>query len=92
MKMATKNETRYMELNVPQEAMTEVAEIIEENELDATILGTGEDEETICVGFDYDSKQRENIMEILELIEDYTSDEDNEEENEEEHEEQETED
>ncbi len=82
--MGTKNETRYMELNVPQEAMTDVAEIIEENELEATILGTGEDEETICIGFDYDSKQRENIMEILELIEDYNSDDEAQEENEEE--------
>lgn len=78
-----KQEPRYMELNVPSEAMSEVAEIIEASEIDANILGTGEQAETITVGFDYAPEQRESMMEILELINDYSnSDEENEEEEE----------
>lgn len=78
-----RQEPRYMEVNVPSEAMSEVAEIIESSEISANILGTGEEEETITVGFDYSPQQRESMMEILELIEDFKYDE-NEEEQEEE--------
>lgn len=80
-------EERYMEINVPSEAMSEVAEIIEESEIDANILGTGDEEETITVGFDYTSEQRESMMQILELIEDYNSLDEEEEEEQEENEE-----
>ncbi len=76
------DETRYIELNIPQEMMVETAEIIEENEIDATIVGKTEDEDSITVGFDYSPNQRESIMEILELIEDHNSDEGEEEEEE----------
>lgn len=78
-----KQEPRYMEANVPSEAMSEVAEIIESSEISANILGTGEKEETLTVGFDYSPEQRESMMEILELIEDFKYDE-NEDEQEEE--------
>ena len=71
-------EPRYMELDVPQEAMTEVAELVEESEIDASLLGLGDDE-TITIGFDYSPEQRESMMEILELIEDYNSEESEEE-------------
>lgn len=80
-------EPRYMEVNVPSEAMSEVAEIIEASEIDANILGRGDEEETITVGFDYSPEQRESMMQILELIEDYNSSEEGEEEQEEESEE-----
>ena len=71
---------RYMELSVPQEIMADTAEIIEQNEIEATILGRAEDEDCITVGFNYAPEQRKNIMEILELIEDYNDDESEEEE------------
>jgi len=80
--MAKEKQTRYMEVNVPQEAITEIAELIEDSEIDANILGTGDDEESISIGFDYTPEQRESMMEILELIEDYNSDEESEEEKE----------
>jgi hypothetical protein len=66
-------ETRYMEMDIPQEIISDIAEIIGNNDMDATILSAGEEEETIKVGFDYAPEQRENIMEILELIEDYNN-------------------
>lgn len=78
-----KQEPRYMEVNVPSEAMSEVAEIIERSEINASILGQGDEEETITVGFDYSPEQRESMMQILELIEDYNSLDENEEEQEE---------
>lgn len=79
-----KNDTRYMELNIPQEVMAETAEIIEENQIDATILGKVQNEDCITVGFDYAPEQRESIMEILELIEDHTDDDEDEDEEDEE--------
>jgi len=82
-----KTEPRYMELDVPQEAITEVAELIEESEIEANLLGVGEEEETITIGFDYTPEQRESMMEILELIEDYNSEESEDEQEEEETEE-----
>lgn len=66
-------ETRYMEMDVPQEILSDIAEIIGDNNIDATILSQGEEQDTIKVGFDYATNQRENIMEILELIEDYNN-------------------
>lgn len=77
--MAKKNEVRYIEINVPQEVMLETAEIIENNELDASILGKTEDD-LVSIGIDYTTNQRESIMEILERIEDFNDEENDEEE------------
>lgn len=77
------DETRYIELSIPQEVMADTAEIIEQNEMEATILGRAEEEDCITVGFDYAPEHRDSIMEILELIEDHNSDEGEEEEEEE---------
>lgn len=41
-------EERYMEVNVPEQVMTEVAEIIANSDIEATILGTGEESESIA--------------------------------------------
>ena len=73
-------ETRYIELDIPQEMMVETAEIIQEHEIDATIVGKTEDEDAITIGFDYSPEQRESIMEILERIEDFNNGEETEEE------------
>lgn len=78
--MGKQNETRYIELNIPQDLMIETAELIEENELDATVVGTKEDEDAIILGFDYSPDQRETIMEIFERIEDFNNGEESEEE------------
>lgn len=63
--------TRYIELSIPQAIMADTAEIVEENEMEATIIGRVEDEDSITIGFEYMPEQRESIMEILELIEDF---------------------
>jgi hypothetical protein len=78
-KKENESDTRYLELNVPQEIMADTAEIIEQNEMEATIIGRGKDD-TVTVGFDYAPEQRKNIMEIVELIEDYNDDDGEEEE------------
>ena len=75
-------ETRYMELSIPQEIMVDTAQIIEDNEINAAILGRVDEENCIVVGFDYSPEQRKSVMEILELIEDYNNDDEAEEEEE----------
>jgi hypothetical protein len=78
-----KTEDRYMEIDVPEQVMAEVAEIIGENEMEATILGIGDKPESITIGFDYSPDDRDDMMKILELVEDYYTDEGEEEESEE---------
>ena len=68
-------ETKYMELNVPQDVLCEAAEIIEQNEIEATIVGTGDDEDSVRIGFEYEPQQRSTLMEIMELVEEYNNDE-----------------
>lgn len=85
-KMGAKKQTeaRYMEIEVPEQVMAEVAEIISESSIEANILGTGDEPETITVGFDYPLEERENMMNILEIVEDcYDNGEEEEEESEE---------
>jgi hypothetical protein len=67
-------ETRYMELSIPQEIMADTAQIIQDNEINAAILGRVDEENCIVVGLDYSPEQRKSVMEILELIEDYNND------------------
>lgn len=79
-KQKEENETKYLEMDIPQDIMTDVAEAIEETEIDATIIGTGNDEDCIRIGFEYEPEQRTVIVKIMELIEEYNSELDEEEE------------
>lgn len=63
------DEQKYLEVEVPEEVMAEVAEIISENEMEAKILGVGDEPESILVGFDYIIDERDSMMQILELVE-----------------------
>ena len=79
-KQPQENQTKYLELDIPQEIITDTAEMIEENEIDATIIGAGNDEDCVRIGFEYPSEKRNVIVEILEMIEEYNNDDENEEE------------
>ncbi len=70
------NTMRDMEINVPYELMTEVADLIEKADIANHIVGT--ENERITVAFSYNAKQRNTMMEILELIEDFDSEDDDE--------------
>ena len=63
------DEQKYLEVEVPEEVMAEVAEIISENEMEAKILGVGDELESILIGFDYIIDERDSMMQILELVE-----------------------
>lgn len=67
---------RIMDVDVPAELMTEVAEIIGETEIEATILGTNDENERISIEFDYSFSDRDSMMEILEMVKDYDEEED----------------
>jgi hypothetical protein len=74
-----KETERYMEVNVPQEVMTEVAEIIGNSKIDAYILGINTDDpEKVSIHFTYMPEERNNMMAILELVEDCYSEEEEE--------------
>lgn len=60
---------RQMEIKVPSDLMLEVADLIEENEIDNSIMGA--DDELIVISVSYHEQDRSIIMEILELIEDH---------------------
>lgn len=74
--MSTKKQTenRYMEVDVPEQVMADVADIIGGNEMDAVILGVGDKPESIVIGFNYSPDDRDDMMQILELIEDCDND------------------
>jgi hypothetical protein len=59
---------RKMTLNVPTESIVEFARIIEEHELDNTIVGLTEDEE-IIVEIQYENNERQGVFELIELTE-----------------------
>lgn len=54
--------------------MADVADIIGGNEMDAVILGVGDKPESIVIGFNYSPDDRDDMMQILELIEDCDND------------------
>ena len=81
-KQEEESDTRYIELSVPQEIMADTAEIIEQNEMETTIIGRGDEDDTVCIGFNYAPEHRKNIMEIMELIEDFNDESEEEEEEE----------
>jgi hypothetical protein len=82
-KQKEETETKYIEMDIPQDIITDTAEMIEENEIEAALIGTGNEEDCVRIGFEYEPKQREVIVEILEMIQDYNNDTENEEEEEE---------
>jgi hypothetical protein len=70
--METKKESeqKFREVEVPEVAMSEVAGIIAESGIHASVFGQGEQEKSVAIGFYYNTSQRESMMEILEVIED----------------------
>jgi len=68
-----------MEIKVPSDLMLEVADLIEENEIDNSIMGA--DDELIVISVSYHEQDRSIIMEILELIEDYDDDDEDDDDN-----------
>jgi len=58
-----------MQVDVPIEAMEEVAKIIENEELQNNIVGSDDGE--ININLAYDDDQRGAVLEILEIIEEY---------------------
>ncbi len=62
--------------DVPVDSILEFSELLEENELKGTITGANEDSE-IRVSVDYERENREIILDLMELIDDGSTDEGN---------------
>ena len=63
------------ELNVPANAMMQVAKVLTENELVATITGSDDEDDTITIEVQYEKSNRAAIHEIEDIIEEHSSDE-----------------
>ena len=53
--------------DVPVDSIVEFAEVLEENELEGTIIGTGEDS-GIKVSVNYERENREVILDLMEML------------------------
>jgi len=53
---------------VPVDSIVEFVELMEENELEGSIVGVGEDSE-IKVAVSYERENREVILDLMELVE-----------------------
>lgn len=62
---------KVKELEVPLEAMGDVASILSENEITNTITGTDDDHEIVFIEAQFDKDEKEVIREIEEAISDY---------------------
>mgnify|MGYP000435058676 FL=1 len=79
---------KIREFEIPVSAMPEVAEILEESELENSITGTDEDHEVIVVEVSYDKDdedERTAIHAIGDVIADHEDDDEDDEEEREEH-------
>lgn len=59
------------ELEIPLEAMGDVASILSENEITNSITGTDEDHEIVFVEVEYEKDERDAIREIEDVIRDH---------------------
>ena len=62
---------KVKELEVPVDAMAEVAEILTENEITNTITGVDDDHEVIFIEVEFGKEEKEFIHEIERVIEDH---------------------
>lgn len=62
---------KVKDLEVPLEAMGDVALIISENGITHTITGTDDDHEVVFIEVQFDKDEKEVIREIEEAISDY---------------------
>jgi hypothetical protein len=65
------------ELNVPAEIMTDFANLIADHEIDNEIMGAT-DEGEIIIEVRYEKEDRQGIFELMEMIDDYYSEEEEE--------------
>jgi hypothetical protein len=59
------------ELQVPEDAMLEVATILSENEIENQITNVNEKEDLITVEVRYEKEEKETIGEIIDVIDGY---------------------
>ena len=62
---------RSRAFDVPSDLMTEFAEVIVDNELQANISGYDLDEEIIMLDIDYEADQKKLMHELQDKIDDY---------------------
>ena len=80
--MSTKEKTKTRIFEIPKALLGIFFTKLEENELDYELIEVNQDEEEIEITISYATHQKDNVMDLIELIDDYYSE--NEEENEEE--------
>ena len=75
--MATKQKTKTRQFDVPKEFIGTFFSNLEETELDYSIIEYDHDNDELIVYVDYTPDEREEVMDLIELSDDYnTEDED----------------
>jgi hypothetical protein len=59
------------ELQVPEDAVLEVATLLSEHEIENQIIDSDEKEEVITLEIRYEKEEKETVAEIIELIDAY---------------------
>lgn len=62
------------EIAVPAKLIVEVAGILDEHDLNTTLVGSDEDDDTVTLKIEYSKEERDAIHEIEDLITDYEED------------------
>ena len=70
---------RSRTFDVPSDLMTEFAEVIVDNELQASITGYDLDEDIIMLDIDYEADQKKLMHELQDKIDDYYDEEEDDE-------------
>ncbi|SEW46028.1 hypothetical protein SAMN05428988_6219 [Chitinophaga sp. YR573] len=59
------------ELHVPVDVLIRVADVLLENDITNTIIGTEEEDHELVIEVEYEKEQREVIHEVEDIISDY---------------------
>jgi hypothetical protein len=78
--MATQQKTKTRTFEIPKALIGTFFKQIEEIELDYELIDINQDDEELEIAVSYSERQKENVMDLIELIDEYFSEEEEEEE------------
>ena len=71
--MAKQEQTKTRTFEVPKELMGAFFTQVEDNELDYELIDVNQDDDALEITLSYTESQKGNVMDLIELIDDYYS-------------------